>query len=717
MMRRTSPPKYRHDGTSPLPLGMDWSPPPKKWNGRDALWPHDHHTGWSYCVMIPSWIALPKSRSSASDPVVFYRVQVGIQSPEGVTTTRGVLRRFNDFLKLFSDLKKALPMKSIPSAPPKGLLRMKSRALLEERRCSLEEWMTKLLSDIDISRNVAVASFLELEAAARTSFQEAKQQLPEMNPHSNNTFSSTQFNASSSLPAHTYSTSIMSDYGSDTVYETSELGTPSLGRDDSSEVGMEDLSLDDNLENPIEKLVRYGVANIDEGLLMGETILDQLEGLPSMKTHTSQITDNGNSSKAAFLAGDGMDTLIEAAETAKEISHDQMHSNESIESDMGSYRGSEMSNSWSTNFLGEVSLDSLDLPADAVTSRTMGNCGGLESHFANGTQIVLPVVHRPKLNRVLVIMQRRLITAKTDMEDLLTRLNQEIAVKEYLTTKVKDLEVELEITKQKSKESMQQALLFEKERVMKMQWDMEELRRKSLEMEFRLKSQEDDKPHSDSSSSSFHEKDELLQELYATKEKLNSLLSQHEELEVKSKLDVKVLVKEVKSLRRSKNELQQQLTQSLTEKSEMEKLLQQEKEIFEPILAARRKLIHECEILHAQLRECNTEIIKDDNFITDSSTMSSVLDLLTKSDNQIDHLFSEAQSFAQYDTSQHGIPDNLKVMDVELRKLLRDMFVDNAKLRKQVNFFIRSAYSTDIATEDGKENLSTETVLERLSEA
>lgn len=36
-----------------------------------------------------------------------------------------------------------------------------------QRRCSLEEWMTKLLSDIDISRSIIVASFLELESAAR----------------------------------------------------------------------------------------------------------------------------------------------------------------------------------------------------------------------------------------------------------------------------------------------------------------------------------------------------------------------------------------------------------------------------------------------------------------------------------------------------------------------------------------------------------------------
>ncbi|KAF3600610.1 hypothetical protein F2Q69_00033032 [Brassica cretica] len=33
-MQRRSPPKHRHDGTSPLPLGMDWSPPPRKWKWR-----------------------------------------------------------------------------------------------------------------------------------------------------------------------------------------------------------------------------------------------------------------------------------------------------------------------------------------------------------------------------------------------------------------------------------------------------------------------------------------------------------------------------------------------------------------------------------------------------------------------------------------------------------------------------------------------------------
>lgn len=39
---------------------------------------------------------------------------------------------------------------------------------LLQRRCSLEDWMEKVLSDIDISRSVSVATFLELEAAARS---------------------------------------------------------------------------------------------------------------------------------------------------------------------------------------------------------------------------------------------------------------------------------------------------------------------------------------------------------------------------------------------------------------------------------------------------------------------------------------------------------------------------------------------------------------------
>ena len=155
-------------------------------NGGDTVWPHDPRTGWSYCITIPSWALLPKSKYS--DPVVvlfnfhifsvlsyrtkffwswrrvnfcesinfnvknvlsvptwviywsvlflvveefcccaclklfqylcnileeqFYRVQISVQSPEGVTTMRGVFRRFNDFLKLLTDVRICSPLVS-----------------------------------------------------------------------------------------------------------------------------------------------------------------------------------------------------------------------------------------------------------------------------------------------------------------------------------------------------------------------------------------------------------------------------------------------------------------------------------------------------------------------------------------------------------------------------------------------------------------------------
>lgn len=159
-----------HDGTSPLPFGMDWSPPPRYWNGRNTVWPHHPHTtdAWSFSVTLPSWLTVPQSNPS-SDPVVFYRVQVGIRSPEAITTTRIILHRFSDFLNLFTDLKKEFSMKSLPPPPPRKILRIKSHTLLEERRCLLEDWMEKLLSDIAVSRSAPVAIFLELEAAASIS--------------------------------------------------------------------------------------------------------------------------------------------------------------------------------------------------------------------------------------------------------------------------------------------------------------------------------------------------------------------------------------------------------------------------------------------------------------------------------------------------------------------------------------------------------------------
>ncbi|KAK6927552.1 Phox homology [Dillenia turbinata] len=701
-MQRPNPPKHRHDGTSPLPLGMDWSPPPRKWSGRDTVWPHDPHTGWSYCVTIPSWVVLPRSRDS--DPVVFYRVQVGLQSPEGITTIHGILRRFNDFWKLYNDLKKAFPTKSLPHAPPKGLLRIKSRTLLEERRGSLEDWMTKLLSDIDLSRSIAVASFLELEAAARSSFQDVNQNGSETNPSTSNSFASLQFHPtpSASLSVGASTSSVTSDYGSDTAYETSELGTPRLGRDNSSEVGAEELNFDDELANPLEKL--------------------QLESLPRNKGHSrkvnsalGKVTDNGNTLKTTIPDGGRVDNHLFEIGQGKAI-HARKLSNESIGSDVSSLKGSELSNS---GILNSIADGTPDLSGDTELTSSTGLLGDAELQFSNDLQIVLPLDQRHKMNRVLMTMQRRLVTAKTDMEDLIARLNQEMAVKDYLTIKVKDLEGELETTKQKGKENLQQALLVERERVNQMQWDMEELRSKLWEAESKLKSKQGTSFQGDPSDVSTIQNSEiLLQELNSTKEQLENLMKQHQELEVKSKGDMKVLRREVKALRSSQTELKQELSRSLKEKSDSEKLLLHQKETNKHALMARRKLLDDCEILRDKLRECSINFLAEDEdiLIKDYSSVSDAMHLLTLSDNRINLLLAEVQVLAQEDTNpgpdaNHEMNNETRTTDNKLRKMLREIFTDNATLRRKVNSVFRCALKMDNCSDKDVNNTCAESIL------
>ncbi|XP_038898166.1 PX domain-containing protein EREL2 isoform X1 [Benincasa hispida] len=723
MMLNRSPPKHRHDGTSPLPLGMDWSPPPRKWNGKDTVWPHDHRTGWSYCVIIPSWVALPKTR--AADPVVvrfsmapsFFWVQVGVQSPEGITAMRGVLRRFNDFMNLFSDVKKAFPKKIIPPAPPKGILRMKTRALLEERRRSLEEWLTKLLSDIDISRSVAVASFLELEAAARSSFQNDNQGPSGEYPDYNSKISAHQSPPNSSSSTVAGGLSFASDYGSDTAYEASELGTASLGRDDNSEIAIDDLALDDDLSSPIEKLVKYGLSNIDEGLFMGQTILEQLEGLPKHKAHpryNNNLKDghNGNTSKASYLDKNGLVPFAEP-EHGKVIGHARKLSDESVASDASSLKGGEISSFSLRNSVGNGSLDH----SGAEVSNAIEFHSNPELHFSHDA-LLFPKDHRHKMNRVLSTMHQRLVTAKTDMEDLISRLNQEITVKDYLATMVKDLEVELEINKQKSKENLQQAILMEREKVTQMQWEMEELRHKSLEMELKLKSKEGENSFSvPTKGFTLQEKVALQEELKSTKEQLKNVSKQFEELEGKSKGDIRVLVKEVKSLRSTHAKLKQELSQTLQQKSETEEFLRQEREMRQHANTAWRKLLSECRSLHGRLKKCSMNFSADDDYNHDveSSSLPNALDLLTTSDDQLNLLLAEenllangkqtATSMADDDV-RDGDNDSVKV-DAELRMILKDIFTENTRLRKQVNSYFRHSMRLRMSKEaDGAEAAS-----------
>lgn len=639
-------------------MGLDWSPPPRKLDGRDSVWPHDPHTGWSYCVIIPSWTSHRKS--SGSDPVVFFRVQVGIQSPEGITTVRGILRRFNDFLQLFSELKKAFPSKDLPPAPPKKLLRIKSRELLEERRSSLDDWMQKLLSDIEISRSLETAMFLELEAAVRSSFSDVDQQSSDVNSSASDAIPSTLLRTNSDASAAAGNSFMESDYGDEIPHEISELGTTKHGIGSSTDFGMGKSTLEWDVIEPPETTARP-------------------------------------------LRLDGTEFISE-----RKHSHAQRLSTESVGSDFSSVRAIDLS-----NLNGDT-----DLPGGSGAPRNADTFLDSDFQLRRDLLVTLPSDERQKLNRVLVTFQQRLATAKTDMEDLIARLNQEAAVRQFLTTKVKDLEVELETTTQNCKENMEQAVLNEKERFTQTQWDMEELRRKCMELELKLKSEEEAKVRAELNTTSvMHENKILLQELDVAREQLDDLQKHHEEFELKSKTDVKVLVKEVKSLRNSQSELKQELSRLMKEKLEVERVLQKEKQRAELADTANTKLLHECGILRSRLQECSVNFLieEEDKLIVDTSLPSDAIDLLVTSDNRIGLLLAEAQLLAQDIDNSVTVADESRSVnmnsggenrksDNELRKMVTDILVDNATLRKQVNSVIRCSLKTGAKAETEDED-------------
>ncbi|KAL0906303.1 hypothetical protein M5K25_024786 [Dendrobium thyrsiflorum] len=687
-MPRKSPPKHRHDGTSPLPLGMDWSPPPKKWGGRNTLWPHDPKTGWSYCVMIPSWLVQTGSGASSDslwNPIVFYRIQVGVQSPQGISSSHGMLRRFSDFMKLISDLKRVFSKKYFPPSPPKhALLRINSnRQLLEERRRALEDWMGKLLSDIDLSRSAPVASFLELEAAARSSFQDAGQ--PSLETSISGSFSRMIGRQSSSSASAEFST----------IAWKSQSGTSIATKSIAS--GTSD-----------SETLRYG----SNGHVVVHELLDQAEGKSSLQQIKYNSDADGCASSRKFsdemiLLGDKIDSASEQDHEKLSI-HSLMLSNESIGSDTGSIKGSEFLIPGVTRLVWDESVDSssgIEFPITEALSNT-------ESQSPNETQIFLPLDERHKITKVLNIMLHRQMAAQTDMEDLIARLNQEIMVKEFLARKVKNLEVDLNITKQRSKENLQQAILIERERLTQTQWAMDELSQKYLELETKFMFEQIEKNHVKAEKTSANMSE---QELVTKQEQIDKLQRRLEELEKDSKTDVKVLVKEVKFLRNSLSELKEKLNQAANDNAELETTLLNEKKKGVHRKFARMNLIHKCETLRHRLQECKVNFLaeEEDRLTVSLSSFPAALDLLATSDNRIDLLIAEVHLLAPdheelvsdqvksrtSESSRDVIAingDDQSTGEEEMKRVLIGTLIDNARLRKQLNSAFRCALKTEM---------------------
>lgn len=655
-LRNTSPPPkhHRHDGSSPLPLGMDWSPPPHVWDGRNTVWPHDHHTGWSYCVTIPFWSVTPSSWSS--DYIVFYRVQVGIQSPEGITSLRGIMKRFNDFLNLFSELKKLFPKKKLPPAPSKHRLRSKSKDLLEERRSVLEDWITILLSDIDVSRSFAIATFLELEAAARLFFHNLSQDASDGNYSSTSMVPSGQILVASDNSLLS-DVSLTSDLHGDYDFNASELESPRIDTDN-FHAGRDTAPVQGSANLPIADVV---------GLSRNDGVSPLEKFVPGQESLSKKVL---------------MDTLRSEINSAK-----------------------------------------LESPEDSEASRIAETLTCSDSDFRHDLSIVVPTEEQHKMEKVLAKLQQRMATSKIDVEDLIARLHQELAVRQYLSTKVKDLEIELETTKQNKEEMVQQAVIIERERVTQIQWDMEELRKKCVELELNLKGEQEERVFLDSAKMSLVQENESLQrELDVATDRFEELQKQFEESESKSKLDIKVLAKEIKSLRGSQSELREELSAMTKEKVEIETILQEERKRRERANAANSKLLHECEILRSRLEECsmNFQIGEENKLTVEASSPCEAVDMLSTSDNRIGLLLAEAQLLAQDMESTvassssyaDGVTD-----DDKLRKMVTDVFIDNACLRKKINSILRYAHIVpETSDKNGGETSSKDTVLGKFLE-
>lgn len=165
---------------------------------------------------------------------------------------------------------------------------------------------------------------------------------------------------------------------------------------------------------------------ISNGVLVGESFLGQPEeslkmNLQPRKEILASRRESlyGNPSKVVPIPRERIEFNPEQ-DHYKLSGHSRKLSSDSIGSDVSSLRGSEVSITGGSNSIWDGSAD----------------LNVVESQSLNDAQIILSLDQRHKLNRVLVSMQRRLVTAKTDMEDLIARLNQEMTVKEYLTTKV-----------------------------------------------------------------------------------------------------------------------------------------------------------------------------------------------------------------------------------------------------------------------------------------
>jgi hypothetical protein len=242
---------------------------------------------------------------------------------------------------------------------------------------------------------------------------------------------SSLFHANSDVSVLVASSSIASDHGNDTPYEISEVGTPRHWNDGSADLGMEKSISAQDLFDPIGTTDKYGMFNrkFIRGSLQRFSRRRMHTGSEGYSTGRDEIIEN--TSDAKLLRMDGTEFFPELGD-CKLAGHVRRLSTESVGSDLSSVRASEISNIGAVNLSGDYH----DHSEGPEAPRNMDSFGNPDLQLPRDLLVALPYDERHKLNRVLVTMQRRLATAKTDLEDLIARLNQEVAVRQFLTTKV-----------------------------------------------------------------------------------------------------------------------------------------------------------------------------------------------------------------------------------------------------------------------------------------
>lgn len=185
--------------------------------------------------------------------------------------------------------------------------------------------------------------------------------------------------------------------------EVSELGTPQHGKDNCSDQIMDNSTLEHGLINPTETDVHYATSS--ENFVYKDNITDKVTGYTA---------------DAIALHLDGTE-FTPAVRDYNLNAHVKRLSTENITSDLSSLRNTETSN-----------LTTTTLVQDALHSLA----GSHEASRNSDLFFTFPLDEQHKLKKILNTQKQRLVTTKADVEDLIARLNQEMAARQYLVTKV-----------------------------------------------------------------------------------------------------------------------------------------------------------------------------------------------------------------------------------------------------------------------------------------